>query len=438
MKNNIFDSYVKDRLGSYRPDVPSHIWENIAAQSSKRKPLGFWENISGAGKAGLILILFITLGGLTYLLTRKNTAPAFSSEEKNPVSNQVAPTPNTNTGNNNSTAATALAGNTPADFSYEKNNGPTDFADATAVRNSTSSAPGRLGIQVQNALPGSEEELSAERSDLISPLFSSAKFFELLKYGSTFKQDLKIPLLPGAINIPCPEQDAAGNKRYIEVYAGPDYAFRSYSDTANSAYMQQRKASTKLLFAYSAGVRYTKVFGSGMSVRTGINYSQINESFKSEKGQVTQNVYITNTNGDTIGTSTVTGTLYKQSTNKYRSIDIPLTVGYELGNGKLHANVNAGAVVNIHSKKSGFVLDKNGEAVDVSSDKTAAAYKYKTNAGVSITGAVSVYYKLSDKLHVLAEPYVRYSLSPITKPDLTLKEKYNTAGLRLGLRMDLK
>ena len=109
-----------------------------------------------------------------------------------------------------------------------------------------------------------------------------------------------------------------------------------------------------------------------------------------------------------------------------------------MGNGRLHANVNAGAAINIYSKQTGFVLDRNGDAVDVSSGKTASAYKYKNNAGISLTGGVSIYYKLNDKLHVLAEPYIKYSLSPVTKSDLTLKEKYHTAGLRIGLRMDLK
>ncbi|MCY7291178.1 MAG: hypothetical protein LH615_03250, partial [Ferruginibacter sp.] len=147
--------------------------------------------------------------------------------------------------------------------------------------------------------------------------------------------------------------------------------------------MQQRKGSTKYLFAFSAGVRYTKVFGSGMSVRTGINYSQINEQFKSEKGRITQNVYIINNNGDTTGSYVQSGTQYKTSTNKYRSIDIPVSVGYEMGNGRLHTNINAGAMINISSSQKGFMLDYNGNTVDISSGKSSSVYQYKTKAGVS-------------------------------------------------------
>ncbi|MEI9955834.1 MAG: hypothetical protein WDM90_05875 [Ferruginibacter sp.] len=52
--------------------------------------------------------------------------------------------------------------------------------------------------------------------------------------------------------------------------------------------------------------------------------------------------------------------------------------------------------------------------------------------------SASFYYKLNDKLHILAEPYYRYNLAPMSNETLTLKQKYNTAGLRVGLRLDLQ
>ena len=50
--------------------------------------------------------------------------------------------------------------------------------------------------------------------------------------------------------------------------------------------------------------------------------------------------------------------------------------------------------------------------------------------------AVSVYYKVTERLHILAEPYFRYNFSPVSKEALTLKQKYSTLGLRLGIRLD--
>ena len=46
--------------------------------------------------------------------------------------------------------------------------------------------------------------------------------------------------------------------------------------------------------------------------------------------------------------------------------------------------------------------------------------------------------KLTDKLHLLIEPYFRYNLSPMSKANLNLQQKFHTVGLRAGIRMDIK
>lgn len=238
----------------------------------------------------------------------------------------------------------------------------------------------------------------------------------------------------------CPRiDDPAGNKQYVELYAGPDYAKLSFNDTANSAYLQKRKETEKFSSAYSAGARYTRVFNNGMSLRTGINYSQINEKFSYQKGGIIQYVYILDqTTGDTIGSYTVSGTRYKTTYNRYRTIDIPLQVGYEMGNGRIHANIGAGAMINVYSWQRGDVLDTSLQPVNITTGKSSSPYGYKTNIGLGFIGSASIYYKLTDKLHLLAEPYVRYNLRPMSKDNLTLTQKYNTVGLRLGVRLDLQ
>jgi hypothetical protein len=173
-----------------------------------------------------------------------------------------------------------------------------------------------------------------------------------------------------------------------------------------------------------------------MSFRTGINYSQINEKFKYAEGNIIQMVYITNGNGDTIGNYATTGTRYKTTFNKFRTIDVPLLIGYELGNGKLHANFNAGAMVNVYSWQKGDVLDSSFKPVNITTGKNSSAYQFKTNVGIGFLGSISVYYKLTERLHLLAEPYFRYNFSPASKSELSLKQKYNTAGMRLGVRFD--
>ncbi len=433
MKNNLFDKHIKEQLGATRPDVPAHVWENIIAKKERKKPVGYFTN-NIAKMAAAVLFILTSVGGTIYLLTPNNIAA-----NKNQIAAPINLNKNNNTltnKNNNSDLKDAL--NQPIKKSIKINNNQTeanqDFDGNSSLYKSKSAT--NIFINAPNSFHNSElVEVTNSNEHVINSMFF---LHDLKQKKYSFTAALQLRKLPASPFIPCPEaeKNTAGNKKYIELYGGPDYVFHNLTDTANSVYLQQRKGSVKYLFAYSVGIRYTKVFGSGMSFRTGVNYSQINEQFKSEKGRITQNVYIINNNGDTTGSYVQSGTQYKTSTNKYRSIDIPVSVGYELGNGRLHANINAGAMINISSSQKGFMLDNTGNAVDISSGKSSSVYQYKTKAGVSFIGAASIYYKLNEKLHLMAEPYVKLSLSPMTKPEISLKEKFHTAGVRLGVRMD--
>jgi hypothetical protein len=239
----------------------------------------------------------------------------------------------------------------------------------------------------------------------------------------------------------CPtvEKDIAGNKQYIEAYISPDYGIRTLTDTAksNGALLQQRKQSTKFSTAFSVGIRYTKVFRSGISIAAGLNYSQINEKFT-----VAENIFLIETHydsrGNVIGTDTVSGTQNKISHNHYHSVDVPLLFGYELGNDKIHVNINAGPVMNVYSWQHGEVLSADSLPVSISSGKSSSiAYQYKTNVGLGVTGGVSVFYKLNDQLHIYAEPYFRYNFSSMTNNQSPIQQKYTTVGMHIGLRLDL-
>lgn len=267
-----------------------------------------------------------------------------------------------------------------------------------------------------------------------------------LTYGTPEKRIIKTTdaglnkrSTPNVVLPKCPvEKNISGNKKYVEVYGSYDYGLISLKDSSgNSSYLQKRKESTSFTSAYSAGLRYTRVFNNSMSVRGGFNFSQINEKFTLVQGNVIQVIYIIDANGDTTGSYTTTGTRYKTTHNKYRTVDIPLMIGYEMGNGRFHTNINVGPVINIYSWQRGEVLDKNGQPVSITTGKSNSPYGFKTNAGIGFMGAVSVYYKLTEKLHVLAEPYFRYNFNQMNKENITLKQKYNTIGVRLGLRLDI-
>ena len=469
--NQHFDENIKEQFNNYAPDVHPRIWENIVAEKEKRKPAGFWFSFFNSRNILIVLGLLIAGGSGAYLFSRNSSEPTTTKdntsvlvEKDKPVNNLQGSSPETNNNaNDNKTAAATTApilttennniSTTPvantnnvsspaytkvnvyAPSSEPGNDGPA--ANSNKKRTTTAvTGPQTNSTNITTELISGTDNLPAGGS-LLGRLMFEAQKITIEKNTKPELQQRKSPfwLLPD-----CPklEDDAAGNKKYIEIYGGPDFAIRKLSDTGNSVYLQKRKESTKFSSAFSAGIRYTKVFSNSMSIRTGVNYSQINEKFTFVQGNLVQITYIIDVNGDTTGSYITTGTRYKTTHNKYRSVDVPLLVGYEIGNGKLHANINAGAVVNIYSWQKGEVLDTSLRPVSITTGKGSSPYQFKTNAGLGFMTSASVYYKLNDKMHVMAEPYFRYNFVPMNKDNLTLKQKYSTVGLRLGIRVDLK
>ena len=492
MNSQQFDNHIKEQFSQYAPAVDPRLWEQIAARTKKKKPVGFWYSLlHNRGRLTLIALLLLTGTGAGSWWFYSNSSRPGNKLQQVSVNTQPGPSGETlqqpTAGNEETSTAPAepIAAAQQIQPGGENNNNnknnkthddPADRDGASAASLQISSSkkiniytPGvQEDVSGENNTPLAKRtghgnaakktrktrdqlrlttesptvgEMEEEEAPLVGGTLLNRLQFEAEKVSAKRKPALLTPVLkPTNIDPGCPtfEKDAAGNKKYLEIYAGPDYAFRSLTDTANSEYLRRRKESTKFSSAFSAGIRYTRVFSNSMSVRAGFNYSQINEKFKFKQGNIVQVVYIINASGDTIGSYTVTGTRYKTTINNYRSIDIPIAMGYEVGNGRWHANINAGVVINIYSWQKGEILDASYNPVSITTGKNASPYQFKTNAGIGFMGGVSVYYKLNERYHLFAEPYFRYNFSPMNKDNITLKQKYQTAGLRLGVRLDLK
>lgn len=466
--NTPFDDFVKQQFNGYSPNVPGHIWENII-DKRKSRPKGFWVSMLSGRNLLILSLLLLIGGGTSYLLfspAGNNSSTKNVAVDKNIPSSQTI---NTSSEKNNNESKPTAVSDKPAE---EEKNIADVVADETSVNPGNSSNHDNLFIpssrknRTKNNEVNKNEEVNKDNADEINKdalsviqnskevtntiLFSPFRFNNARELSEAkilnSKNNIKLP------DCPAIEKNAAGNKKYWEIYAGPDHAFESYKtygDTASNNYLQKRKASTKFASAFSAGVRYTKVFNNGTSVRTGVNYTQVNEKFLYFNPNEIKYVTVITTRvvirapGDTIFINDTlqyqqTGTRIKTTYNRYRNIDIPLVIGYELGNGKIHANINAGVIINIYSWYKGDVLDSLYQPVTMTTGKSNSIYQLKNNIGIGFLGSISVYYKMTDNLHLLLEPYFRYNLSPISKQNLNLQQKYNIAGLRAGVRFDLK
>ncbi len=464
-----FDDFIKREFNKYSPEVPTHIWDNIVAERERKRPKGLWLNFLNSKNILLLTGLLLAGGTATWLFSTYRTQPS-----KNIITiaatNEKTNTPLIKPENNSINTNDQLSGGDSK--RSEKNTGTTtapssiktvEPADhpvasiASITGKKTNSTPytkrgwknknnSGIAYQDNNDFLISQEEAGVNDTEAFTQGSISGRLALDAQRKSEQNEALtgiKTNSFPHVALPECPtfEKDAAGNKKYFEFYAGPDYAIKHLTDTANSAYLQKRKESTSFTSAFSAGARYTRVFKNCMSVRVGLNYSQINEKFSFVQGNVIQVTYVIDPlSGDTTAAYTVRGSQHRTTYNHYKSIDIPLALGYEFGYGRLHANINAGAIVNVYGWQKGEVLDTNNNPVSITTGKGSPDYQYKTNLGVSLSGGIAAYYKLNDVLHLLAEPYIRYNLSSMSKEDdyMTLRQKFTTIGCRLGIRLDIK
>lgn len=233
---------------------------------------------------------------------------------------------------------------------------------------------------------------------------------------------------------------------YASALVSPDLIFRKLeSKTSESdSYVQSRETTESQRISYSAGVNITAVSGFGLSVRTGLNYSQINEQFE-YVNEREETIEIKNRfdpiTGEVIGTDTtvVIGTRIKSTSNRYQSLDIPLLLGYELHhNEKFSFAVNAGVSVNIVSRQKGdFLSPTDLRPVSFSSNTPGAIPAFKDQIGLSYYGSLGAYYKLNPKLQIAAEPYFKLNPSSISQESYVVDQKYLSVGLWMGIRMKL-
>jgi hypothetical protein len=180
-------------------------------------------------------------------------------------------------------------------------------------------------------------------------------------------------------------------------------------------------------------------------VRTGLQYTQINEKFTYRTEDEVKTITVISVRtiirgpGDTLrvtDTSTVQQVGYKTNSikNRFRSFDIPVTVGYQFGNDNLKFGINAGVIFNISSWYQGVILDSSMAAVPISKGTNQV---YKNNIGLGIYGGISVLKKMGENTQLFFEPYFRYNLSGITSGQASYQQKFSLGGLSIGLRYNL-
>ena len=471
------DRIIRNKLKNHAVEAPDYLWDKIEAKRAVAVVVE--ETASGGSKKWLLLLLLFVSGAGGWLFLQSNKESKIVQEDTmsilpstiNKENNQqttiqeksnidlVSPKNQAaivaeNVATNQSTNKLEISKNkittelntpkAPLEDSSQKINQDIDnrqismnapVATATSITTGIESMP-RTATSAKTAT--TETELGEKNA------IKNGSFLKDLNYLPNEFISLDVNPLPLG-SLPDPKCAKFGNSSfgfdaYLDWFISPDYAFRTLkaTDAASVEEAEQRDKSESFLYAYSTGIRFSAVAENGLAFRSGISYSQINEKFDYVNANETRisikNEF--NTNGEIISSDTTIqkGTHVKTSYNRYRMIDIPLILGYEVESKNFVYSVNGGVYLNLLFTQKGDFLGENGP-VNFTSNRTDSYRAFKDKLGFSLFGSFGFNYKLGKYMQILIEPNMRYHLNPINNKDYKIDQSYITAGLITGVRL---
>lgn len=472
MTDNQFDNFFREKLKDHTAPVPVGLWEKIRPENEKRPKGFFLRKINGTGlMVAALLVGSVIIGLLTY--QQQSSVPAADSAMNHSKTNTSL---NSNLNNNRSENNSTLQPNTnntiitadsmveivedPANH-YVKNtvtlenqkeigSQETVSKDAPVFTNAPTpfiQTNNQIASATDNALDGVNYVAAHlnQESIYFNPSIASAVNSKVNKNLAANGHDKFIK----STIIICPTnrgRSSFNSDWGFELFASPDYSFKSVSNvSASQQYLDKKDSSEQMQIGYSAGFRLVKPLNEHILLKTGFQYSQMNQKFtyRNENEIKTTTVITTRSiirsPGDTVfvtDTSTLQQIGYSIKTihNHYRSIDIPLTVGYQFGNDDLSVGVNAGVIFNVSSWYQGEILDTSLTSVPISKVSSSI---YKSNIGLGLYSSISVLKRINENTQLFFEPYFRYNLSNMTNSQSPYNQKFQVGGLAIGLRFSL-
>ena len=487
-----FDQLFQRQLGNFEAPVAADMWDRVKPKEKDDRKFFYWMRFPMA--AAIIGSLF--LGGIfaSFVLyqnyihnqqTKSGTQVLWdSSHEKNVPSPEPTPVPAVipDTDSKNATVPPAADNSSsnygvpPQDNVASENKGGTHLPKAGGlfVKKQKNNQSIQSGFVIPNAENNRQNSATnrtkdnAKAEDILpvyantNPLDNTEGFRKLAHPYPTIamerngypnnqeitalnKQQLSLP------KINCPtvrsrnKWDDFNKDWYADTYISPDYSLQTVNNiSASQQYLKQKDSAERMQVGFTAGVRLVKPLNNHLQLTTGLQYSQINQKYvyRSENEIKLTTVVTVRTiiraPGDTVtvrDTSIVQtiGFKNKVEKNRYRSIDIPILLGYQFGRGSVKVGINAGVIVNVSSWYEGVILDSSLAIVPLQKGSQV----YKSKVGLGLYAGINVTKELNKDMQLFVEPYYKHSLNNITTGSLPYQQKFGTAGVLMGVRWSL-
>ena len=247
----------------------------------------------------------------------------------------------------------------------------------------------------------------------------------------------------------CPSFNRKNDKLYLFTNGSINYPiqFLSSPGNENNTYINSRKSTESSFASYSfdAGLGYQ--FTDNWFIQAGIMYNQINMKFHLiEEGQTRNTTYtrvdtLRDNNGLIVGIETDTfisqevGIEETLTLNKFKQLDIPVSVGYRFPvSRRFNLALAGGVIFNLRNQSSGTILNPKGEPLDYGKDVRTDGPLYSSKVGLSFTGAVKLETEIYPDLFMNAGLDLRYYGGNFGTTDNPIQQNYLSVGLGTGLR----
>jgi hypothetical protein len=445
MQNNLFDNFVKQAVENTTTEVPKGLWEKIAQENKKRKPIAFWYN----NNLGFAIVFVAIVLALIFATNNSKLIPIVVKDNNLTATDVLAFKEKNSTINFNKLPKSVESNNVFVGLNQSKKidikQSPTIFSENISLESNNTNV-----LNSESEVTKLETELNnTNASAVLKNVETSTIPIQLPKISLV---NSKSHLENTSINknlifgLGCP-----GESKYpwmVEAYASPDFSFRKISAKGVNDFFLRRKDSTEnLKMGFSIGVRLSRKINDYVVLKTGVQYAQINERVtlisENERRTTTQITIrsVVRSPGDTIfvrDTNTVTqiGYLTRKIKNRYKHLEIPILASFETKGDRFKLAATVGGIVNITSWYSGFVLDTSNTLVPISHNNNADGF-YKSQVGLSLFASVSAIKRIGEKAEIFAEPYMRVALNNNSISNVGYTQRFSGIGMNMGVRITL-
>lgn len=473
-----FDEFIQHKLYHHSASVPADFWERIKpAEKEKRRPFFFWLPKKYMAAASILLLVlagstaaYIYLNGNPFTIEESETVqlpkPSTNSTKQTPIVNISESDKTINTQDSiqekndhpivveNSSLKINTNTENKTDWKLNKKNITQSFKESGSVfpfEQSINSIKSQIPSVTANNL---KEDEIAKATEAIESYETSLKAGNALikqnrNLSALFNREMSTKNHASSFKnvVICPTDRKIRNTDWdLEVFVSPDMPFKTVTNnTASPQLLSRKDSSESLKLGFSAGFRIAKPLNDHFALKTGLQYSQINEHFTYRTENETRTTTVVTVRaiirapGDTLlvrDTSTLTQIGYKTNTvkNRFKSLDIPVLASYQFGNDDLSIGLTAGVIVNLSSWYQGVILDSSLTAVPLSKETNMV---YKSNIGLGLYAGLTVAKRINYSTQLFFEPYLRYNLSNMTNPEASFNQRFSIGGLAMGLRFNL-